>query len=314
MADFHASGALADPHTAWRLPAAVDRHPIVRIVAPCGPLVGHEAALNTGIARLEAAGCEVRFDVRRVSACDRGYLAGDDAARADELMSALVEPGVEIVWFARGGSGGARTAAQVARVAAAFAPRAVVGFSDATTLLNLLASRLGWVTFHGPVVTSLGRPEVIDFDLDAGLAVLQGAAQPLPPASDSAVLRGRLFGGNLTVLAGLCGTPCAMPSVAGAIVLLEDVGEAPYRLDRSLTQLRQTGVFDRAAGVYCGDLGLPAADVPGMLAAMRADVALPVVEGAPAGHRGRLALLPLGAQVEIDAAGNCAFGRVVRPG
>lgn len=280
---------------------ALGAHPVVRVVAPCGSLVGHEAALQAGLLRLERAGCHVRFDARRAKAEARGYLAGDDAARADELLSALAEPGVDVVWFARGGSGGARTAAWVLDAAARLAPRHVVGFSDATTFLCALAVRLGWVAHHGPVVTSLGRPEVIEFDLEAGLEALRDGSRA--PTREPPALRGRLLGGNLTVLASLAGTRL-FPAAPGAVWLLEDVGEAPYRLDRCLTQLREAGLFTGAAGVWLGDLGVAPEDAPGVIASLRADLSpLPVVTGAPAGHRGRLEMLPLGAQVEVGAAG-----------
>lgn len=262
---------------------------MVRVVAPSGPLVGHEEALARGLARLEAAGCEVRYDPRRTTDCARGYLAGEDSQRADELLGALAEPGVEIVWFARGGSGGARTAEWVLRGAASLAPRVVVGFSDATTVLNALAVSLGWVTFHGPVVTSLGRSDLIQFDLDEALAVLRGEAPARRPP-----LPGPLLGGNLTVLASLAGTPL-FPRRRGAVWLIEDVGEAPYRLDRAWTQVRQAGLFDGAAGVWLGDLGLGREETIVTESALLADLrGLPVVAGAPAGHRGRMALLPLG--------------------
>jgi muramoyltetrapeptide carboxypeptidase len=283
---------------------ALGAHPVVRVVAPCGTLIGHETALQAGLLRLERAGCHVRFDARRAAADARGYLAGDDAARADELLSALAEPGVDVVWFARGGSGGARTAGWVLDAAARLAPRHVVGFSDATTLLNALAARLGWVVHHGPVVTSLGRPEVLEFDLDAGLDALRGG--PQAPTQAPPALCGRLLGGNLTVLASLAGTRLfpAAPAAPGAVWLLEDVGEAPYRLDRSLTQLREAGLFAGAAGVWLGDLCLSAEDTPRVVESVRADLGeLPVVTHAPAGHRGRMEMLPIGAWVEVDAAG-----------
>ena len=91
----------------------------------------------------------------------------------------------------------------------------------------------------------------------------------------------------------------------GAVWLLEDVGEAPYRLDRCLTQLREAGLFTGAAGVWLGDLGVAPEDAPGLIASLRADLSpLPVFTGAPAGHRGRLEMLPLGAQVEVGTAGD----------
>ncbi len=284
--------------------------PVVRVVAPSGTLDGHGQALAVGLERLERAGCEVRFDPRRGADVARGYLAGVDALRADELLCALAEPGVEVVWFARGGSGLGRIAEWVVRGAARLAPRHVVGFSDATTLLNAFAARLGWLTWHGPVVTSLARPGSITVDLDGLLARLAGerpAVDARPPG-----LAGRLFGGNLTVLASLAGTSL-MPRVEGALWLLEDVAEAPYRLDRSLTQVRTAGLFRGARGVWLGDFGLGDDEAAGVAAAFEQDLApLPVVRGAPAGHRGRLDLLPLGALVTLTEGGDVDLSRVPR--
>jgi len=285
---------------------------VIRVVAPSGTLVGHEAPLDAGLTRLEGAGCEVRFDRARRAEVARGYLAGTDERRADEVLAALAEPGVEIVWFARGGSGFGRIVEWVLGGAARLPPRHVVGFSDATTLLNALAARLGWLTWHGPVVTSLGRPDLLTVDLDAALARL-GGERPRPPTdAGPALVSGRLFGGNLTVLASLAGTP-SLPRVRGALWLLEDVAEAPYRLDRTLTQLRAAGLFSGARGVWLGDLGLTAEDTAAVEAAFGADVApLPVLSGAPAGHRGRLDLLPIGGQVAAYPNGTVDLGRVPR--
>ncbi len=295
-----------------RVAPPVGARPVVRVVAPSGTLEGHTTALEAGLARLERAGCEVRFDPARRTEVTRGYLAGADARRADEVLTALVEPGVEIVWFARGGSGLGRIAEWVVHGAARLAPRHVVGFSDATTLLNTLAARLGWLTWHGPVVTSLARPDSITVDLDGILARLRGERPGGPASARPPSLSGRLFGGNLTVLASLAGTP-ALPRAPGALWLLEDVAEAPYRLDRSLTQLRGVGLFDRACGVWLGDLGLGPEETAAVEAAFTEDLApVPVRRGAPAGHRGRLDLLPIGAVIGISDAGEPDFAGVPR--
>jgi muramoyltetrapeptide carboxypeptidase len=227
------------------------------VVAPSGPLADHTAALEAGVRRLEAAGARVRLDTRRVEQRARGYLAGEDDARAAELLAALTEEGVDVVWAARGGSGLARLGPALLSAAALHrtAPRIVVGFSDITTVLTYLTSALGWITFHGPVVTSLGRPDRVAFDLEAGLAMLRGETHEVRLTSPAtATIDGRLRGGNLTVLASLAGTPLAARPLTPEpeLWVLEDVGETPYRLDRSWTQLLSSGALDSAGAVWLG--------------------------------------------------------------
>lgn len=294
-----------------RLPPRLPDRPVVRVVHPCGTLAPHRSALEAGLGRLEDAGCRIRWTPSRAEACWRGYLAGDDNARAEELIAALTEPGVDAVWFARGGSGGARIADRVVRAAAGIAPRIVVGFSDATVFLDLLAARLGWTTFHGPVVTSLAHPAIAT-DPEEILAVLRGETKAIEFADDEGETTiddasgeldgpvGRLMGGNLTVLAASVGTDAAPVGVDDGIWLLEDVGEPPYRLDRSFWQVRAGGLLTGARALWLGDLGLPPADVPAAVRLFGDDSELPVFDGAPAGHRGRLRVLPIGGWGRLD--------------
>lgn len=287
-----------------RRPPAVGAHPVVRIVAPSGNLAPHEEALNAGILRLEAAGARVRFDRRRVQADARGYLAGGDAERASEVLDAFVEPDVDVVWAARGGSGLARIAPWLVAGLARCAPRAFIGFSDLTTLLVVLESRLGWGCFHGPVVTTLGRGDRHPFDLEHALALLRGETLEIPlTQAPSHPARGVLRGGNLTVLASLLGTancPTRAPDRGPTLWFLEDVAEAPYRLDRAWTQLQSGGVFRDTSAVWLGDLDLPAVERATVEAALGADLApVRLLCGAPAGHRGPIALLPVGAVVTL---------------
>lgn len=301
-------------------PPPLPERPVIRVVHPCGALGAHRGPLEAGLARLEGAGCEVRWDSKRAEVSWRGYLAGTDTARRDELIAALAEPGVDAVWFARGGSGGARIADAVVRAARHLAPRIVVGFSDATVFLNLLASRLGWITFHGPVITSLRHP-AIDVELDRILAVLSGQRLAVPfadpaDAGELAVddadrrsaippIAGTLMGGNLTVLAASMGTPAAPAAVEDAVWLLEDVGEPPYRLDRSFWQIGS--LLRGARALWLGDLGLPDDTVP-VGERFGEDSGLPVVDGAPAGHRGPIDILPIGAPVVLDPVARCLRG------
>lgn len=252
------------------------------------------------MAQLEAMGCQVRWDARRAAACSRGYLAGDDTMRRDELCAALEEPDVEIVWCARGGSGMNRIIEPVLEHARRLPPRCLIGFSDITALLNVLSLQLRWITFHGPVVTSLGRTEPTS-DLERILATLQGQFTDVrfTPHRGRPV-SARLLGGNLTVLASMVGDQLTTHAGEELIWLLEDVGEAPYRLDRAFTQLRNSGALGTPRALWFGDLDLPETQQERTIAALGRDAQVPTLHNAPAGHRGPLALLPIGAQVHLD--------------
>ena len=144
------------------LPAAASDRPVVRVVLPSGALREQDTpAFDDGLGRLEAAGFEVRFDPHRRAARWRDYYAGTDEVRAEEFIKALDEPGVDIVWWGRGGAGSGRIANQIAVAARERSPRIVIGFSDATAVLNSLSAHTGWLTFHGPAITSLARADLI---------------------------------------------------------------------------------------------------------------------------------------------------------
>lgn len=282
----------------------IPRRPTVRVVHPCGGFDDtRRAHLRKGVERLERAGCHVRWDAS-VSARSpyRGYLAGNDRQRRKELVDALTEPGVDVVWAARGGSGAARVARSVVDALVGHPPRLLVGFSDVTTYHAALNQRLGWPSVHGPVVTTLAyrdpaRQAVAD--VDDVLAVLTGDRTHLAfPAQAGSPLQAPVYGGNLTVLASLAGVGL-LPTVPRALWLIEDHAEPPYALDRCLTQLRAGSALDRAAGVWFGDLGFDRG-ARSTLRALSQDLRCPAFEGAPAGHRGHIDAIPLGVQAHFD--------------
>ncbi|MEE2757126.1 MAG: LD-carboxypeptidase [Myxococcota bacterium] len=285
-----------------KLPRAAGQRPVVRVVLPAGPLTRHESDFYAGLSKLEAYGCEVRWDDSRVDDDWRGYLSGPDFKRLEEVCSAFTEPDVDIVWCGRGGSGCNRIADPLLQYAKTLTvPKCLIGFSDVTALLNPLCQTLGWVAFHGPVITSLAKGD-INTDIDEILNVLRGEQTELilPVPFQRPALRGRLLGGNLTVLASMIGTPTAPRPAADTIWLLEDVGESPYRIDRAFDQLKRAGLFKDACAIWLGDLGLPDQESEMQMAAqIREDAPCPVLLNAPAGHRANLSPLPLGATVEL---------------
>jgi muramoyltetrapeptide carboxypeptidase len=289
-------------------PAALRPADTVAVVAPAGPF--DRSSFEPGLAVL-AARYRVRFG-EGIFARTR-YLAGDDGRRLDELAAALADDEVRAVIAARGGYGAMRLLAGLAPKLAGLRPRAVVGFSDITALHGALQAA-GWVSIHGPVVTQLGGqpPDVAE----RLFRLLESATEPAPALTGvrlaGGVAEGPLVGGNLSVLTRLLGTP-HLPPLDGAVLLLEDVGERPYRLDRMWTHLALAGVFERVRGLALGEFtdceeGSGDHGSAEVLAELAADTGLPCVGALPIGHGRVNQPVPLGARVRLDAgAGRLEF-------
>ncbi|QIZ69413.1 S66 peptidase family protein [Oxynema aestuarii] len=283
---------------------------LLRVIAPSGCLKEPEI-LEKGLEIWRSRGFRVElcpgYDARW------GYLAGDDRDRREQLARAWADPDCRGILCARGGYGGARLLERWQWEPIA-SPKWLIGFSDITALLwSLWGQGIGGV--HGPVLTTL--PQEPDWSIARLFDVVGGRA--------IAPLQGRGWGGgsacgvlvpaNLTVATHLLGTAAEAP-LDGAIVALEDVGEAPYRLDRLLTQWRMQGIFDRVAGIalgrfsQCDELAkLPSFTVAEVLRDRLSDLGIPVVSDLPFGHDGPNAALPVGVPVELDGdRGVLAFG------
>jgi len=296
-----------------RKPSPLVPGDVVQIVAPASPL--KRATLDAGVAFLRD---EWGLTVRMADGLpDRSqlYFAGSPETRAGELMQALVDPSVKAVLPVRGGYGLTSVLPLLdADAIAAAPPSIVIGCSDLTALLNWLVQHTGQTTFHGPMLSALGRG-----DDPLGIArmhdLLFGGGKPAVMRSTyedagdfciaPGVANGRALGGSLSLLAATCGTP-AQVDTDGAVLFLEDVGERPYRIDRLLVQIEEAGLFDRAAAVVFGDF--VGCDEPGGAVSWRSAVtrvmrrrALPVVAGLPFGHGIPNLAFPLGTRVQVDA-------------
>ncbi|RJL36070.1 S66 peptidase family protein [Bailinhaonella thermotolerans] len=288
---------------AARTPAPLRPGDRVAVVAPCGPV--DEVRLARGLAVLrDELGLDV---VTGEHLRDRdGYLAGADEARAGDLQDAWCDPEVKAVFCARGGYGATRLLDLLDWDAMrAAAPKPLVGSSDVTALHAAFGRELGTATLFGPMpacaTISDGEPEPRSLD-HLRAALFDGGA---PVTGDDALVpgsaRGRLDGGNLALLAALCGTRYA-PAFEGAVVLLEDVHEPPYRIDRMLTQLLAAGAFAGARGIVLGswtDCGDEAALRPLFLDRL-GGLGVPILAGVPIGHGSTQLSVWLGADVAID--------------
>ncbi len=287
----------------------------VRVVAPSSPFPLER--LLAGTERLRAAGFVVE-DVAGVLVGEHAYLNGSDDDRRRALEDALASD-VDVVWIARGGYGLTRLLSKLTL------PRGeipvVVGFSDATALHALLWQR-GYKSVHGPLATSLaGEPDetfqhllrvvrggaagtVLD-----GLRVLTSGAGADDAASQE--ITGRLFVANLCVLSHLAGTP-AQPDLDGAVLVLEEIGERPYRIDRMLTQLHESGTLAGVRAVVIGHLtgceepagGLrPAPTAESVFEERLSSLAVPLLAGLAVGHTAPNFALPVGARVRLSTQG-----------
>lgn len=278
------------------------------VVAPAGPVDPLE--LEQSLAALAT-----RFDVVCDEAVRRrqGYHAGTDDERLAALQQAIDDPRVKAVVAARGGYGTTRLLDRLDLSGLAQAPKWLVGCSDLTSLLLTVYHELGLATVHGPMAASLLRTDAADVNELSSLLTTdhRRSDQPLVPTVPG-FAKGPLLGGNLTVLAHLVG---ALPrsAVHGAVLFLEDVGEAPYRLDRCLVQLARAGWLSEIAGVVVGELfGCEdEADRYGITAeaAMEArlrELGLPTASGYPAAHGRRNRPFIHGAVVTLEVDSSSA--------
>jgi len=286
-----------------RKPRALKKGAVLGIAAPGGPV--NPEQLEAGESLLRAAG----FDLYRrddLLACD-GYTAGDDARRAAELMELIRDPDVAGIICARGGYGCDRILPMLDPTAFREAAKPLVGYSDITALLLWQRRCAGLIGFHGPMLDR-------GADLDAA-AVAHLIQQLTGEGTLPATLRGRplvggratgrIVGGSLTLLAASIGSPWE-PSTRGAILLIEDVGERPYRIDRMLQQLRAAGKFDRLAAIgvgsfeSCVDERYPLPDVETVIENALRPLGVPIACGLPFGHVKLNYAWPMGGRATID--------------
>lgn len=292
-----------------RFPAVVQKPPMlvrgdrVGLIAPASPPARDDIAES--VAHVESLGLVPVLGkyVRE----QNGYLAGSDAQRAADFNAMAADADIRAIVAIRGGYGTMRLLSLLDYEAIRRDPKIVMGFSDLTALLNAVTVRSGVVTFHGPVgAHGSSWSGVARSYLEAALF----NDQPLGPAGGGRTVvpgraRGRLAGGNLALVAALTGTPYAIPT-DGAILFFEETEEAPYRIDRMLTQLDLAGQLSAARGVLVGQCTKCIAPPPTLSAAQVIEERLkalgrPAATGVPIGHIQAQWVLPIGVEAELDA-------------
>lgn len=233
------------------------------------------------------------------------YLAGSDFHRAQIINSLFAQEHIKAVFCARGGFGSMKILPFLNYPAICKAPKIVIGFSDVTALLAALQQRCGLVVFHGPMVTTLAEcPEETCKGLLAALCsdnALELVAQD-PCVIRSGKASGKVCGGNLSTLCHLVGT-AYMSRFKRGILLIEERGEAPYRIDRMLSQMKLAGCFSDLAGVVLGDFQDcgPIEQIIRIVAQIFEDVPIPIVGGFKLGHDSINLTAPLGIEATLDA-------------
>lgn len=273
----------------------------VGIAAPAGPF--DPTKFMKGKAVLESMGFRTFFDEGIFQ--KHGFFAGTDVQRADQVNRLFADPAVQAVICARGGYGSMRILRFLDFKIIQNNPKIFVGFSDISVLLFILHARCSLVTFHGPVVTTLANTDeqtiaamlkvmtankIFDLKPEKGIALKPG------------VCSGVVVGGNLTTLCHLAGTPYT-PNFNGKILFLEDRGEAPYRIDRMLTQMKLAGCFEGLKGLFlgsfeaCGKLD----DIFRIVQEVFNDVNIPILSGFEIGHARVNITIPIGLRATLDA-------------
>jgi muramoyltetrapeptide carboxypeptidase len=241
-----------------------------------------------------------------------GYLAGKDQVRAEDVNQMFADDSVKGILTLRGGWGCNRILPLLDYELIRHHPKIIMGFSDITSLLLAISSRTGLITFHGPVGTSTWNPFTLAYVqgvlVNGQMMVFQNPPELPIKTITGGKARGRLWGGNLSVLAAMIGSPY-LPDWQGAILFVEDIGEDVYRLDRLLTQLQLAGILEQLSGFIFGQCtdcpegedGEPSLTLDQVLTDLVKPLDIPAWSGAAFGHIQDKWTIPVGLAVEVDA-------------
>ncbi len=292
-----------------RRPRALSPGDRLAVVAPASPFLRDE--FDRGIDEIRRLVFEPVFDESVFAR--QGYVAGPASVRAAAIAAAWEDPSIAGVIGVRGGYGSAQLLPLLDRDAARRACKPFIGYSDLTAVLTFLTLGCDLVAFHGPMLAGRLGKGVEAYDPESfrqSLCLSEPIGELTAPGVESIRSgdgRGVLLGGTLTQLLASLGTPFAFAPPAGYILFLDEVAERPYRLDRMVTQLRQTGLLARASAVVICEL--PRCDEPSgdptaraVMAALFADFPGPVIIGFPSGHTVTPAMtLPFGVRARVVA-------------
>jgi muramoyltetrapeptide carboxypeptidase LdcA involved in peptidoglycan recycling/CubicO group peptidase (beta-lactamase class C family) len=273
----------------------------IAVIAPASPF--NPDQFNRGLTVLESMGFEIEIPPGIFSS--KGYLAGDDLHRSELLNNAFKSTEIKAIICARGGFGSIRILDRLDYDAIGKNPKIFVGFSDISSLLTAIYERCGVVTFHGPTVTSLADADKETVSALFSILTSEKVLSIYDPYAISikpGLAKGPVMGGNLTTLCHLVGTPFE-PEFSGHILFLEDRGEAPYRIDRMLTQMKMAGCFEGLSGMILGSFS-ECGDLPDVIQVFKdcfAGFDIPILAGIKAGHEKTNIALPIGLEATLNS-------------
>jgi len=296
------------------VPQRLKRGDLLGIVCPAGPV--HDLSrLENGVRYLEGLG--YRTKVGRNAARSLGYLAGTDGERADDLHAMFADRNVRGIFCARGGYGTPRLLPRINFRLIAKNPKILLGYSDITALALAIWRKCRLVTYHGPMLAvdlAADVNPVAEESLwnmltsPARHATLARAEESPARVRQSGSATGRLLGGNLSLLVSLIGTPY-LPDFRRGLLFLEEIDEAPYRVDRMLTHLGNAGILSGISGVAAGqftrcepgDPAVPSLTLQQIMAGTAEAVGKPFLTGFPIGHEKQMVTVPVGIRARMNA-------------
>jgi len=297
------------------LPQKLIKGDTIGIVSPAGAIKDYKA-LELTKNYFESQGYKVK--VAPHAMYKKAYLAGKDNDRLADLLSFIADPEIKAIFCSRGGYGSFRLLENIDWNLMRNNPKIIVGYSDITALLNNFAQKSDMVSFLGPLaLPDFGVKELDKYTEENFWKIIEGRAE-IPfsyenPVNyqclNSGIAQGVLIGGNLSILCGLLGTPY-FPNVEGKIILIEDIAEPLYKIDRMLMQLKLAGVFNKVSGVLFGEFtSIVQSDDPeinkltpvNIINEVIGDFNIPIGYGFASSHDTKKATLPLGIKYNFDS-------------
>jgi len=282
-----------------KLPKKLQKGDILGIIAPASPF--ERKKFEKGIEEVKKGFFEVVFGSHLYD--EVGYLAGLDADRAKDLIGFFKDPQINGIFCARGGYGTLRLLEILDYEVILKNSTIICGYSDITALLLAIWKKTNMITFHGPMITSFSKMSATEQKAfwhfwKEGQFEIKGQNWKIIQEGSA---EGTLIGGNLTVLCSLLGTPY-FPDTKNAILFLEDSGEALYRIDRLLTQLKLVGVLDSVSAVLLGNFsaGPTPEELRSLILDLFAGMKYPIVTNFSVGHEGENHIMPIGARVRLN--------------